>query len=83
MTTIFILAYSECQTLNTHYHYHQDLTSYILIRPIESKNNKLGIIEWRLAHYSEAVGSTDLIFGVQGALMCLVETLEFQNTQRS
>ena len=32
--------------------------------------------------YSEVVGSTDLIFGMQGALMCLVETLEFQNTQR-
>ena len=37
----------------------------------------------RLAHYSEIVGSIDLIFGMQGALMGLEETLEFQNTQRS
>ena len=41
------------------------------------------IIKLRLAHYSEVVGSTDLIFGMQGAFMCLVETLEFQKTQRS
>ena len=38
---------------------------------------------FRIANYSEVVGSTDLIFGMQGSLMGLVETLEFQNTQRS
>ena len=37
----------------------------------------------RLAHYSEVVGSTDLLFGMKGSLMGLVEILEFQNTQRS
>ena len=55
----------------------------IKIIPTESEANKLEIIKWRLVHYSEVVGSTDLIFGMQGALVCLVETLEFQNTQRS
>ena len=28
-------------------------------------------------------GSTDLSFGMQGSLIGLVETLQFQNTQRS
>ena len=40
-------------------------------------NNKLRIIKLRPAHYSEVVGSTDIIFGMQGALMCLVETLQY------
>ena len=43
---------------------------------------KLGIIKWRLAHYLEVAESTDLIFAMQGSLMCLVEALEFLNTQR-
>ena len=51
--------------------------------PTESEANKLRIIKLRLAHYLEVVGSTDLLFGMQGSLMGLVETLEFQNTPRS
>ena len=33
---------------------------------------------FRMANYSEVVGSTDLIFGMQGSLMGVVETMEFQ-----
>ena len=57
--------------------------SFRIHRGQSSEANEIRIIKLRLAHYSEVVGSTDLLFGMQESIMSLVETLEFQNTQRS